>query len=1608
MVLNYRYMSKTVDPGSAENLVELLRLRASFHPDRIAYRFLSFEPDTHDHILTYRELYRESAAVAAALKRVGSEEGDRALLLYPPGNAFFPAFFGCMMAGVTGIPLFPPRNNKSDRRIASVSRNSEAEFILTTEELRSVPRDNLPELNLPESGRWIGTDRISDHPLPENQYLSAAQDDTLYIQYTSGSTSEPKGVEITAENIMLCLEDLDRLFGHGEEGCTVSWLPHFHDMGLIYGNLLPLYWGHPAILMAPIDFIHRPDRWLQAITDFGGTSSAAPNFAFQLCLDEIPAENANSFDLGSWRAAFIASEPNRRETMEGFAERFEPAGFRHRTFAPAWGQAESTLQITAIPLEEEVTYLSVDKNEMANDRLVEVPADSSDALSLVGTGWTCERQEIKIVDSDSFRELEEMQVGEIWLKGPLVGKGYWNNPQQTEETFRAHISDSGEGPFLRTGDLGFIKDRQVYITGRLKDIIIIRGLNYYPQDIEHTVHKSHEALRIDKGAAFSVEVRGQERLVVTQELDRDYLDDYNEEEIFKAVRRAVSEVHELQVHHIVILRPKSILRTSSGKIQHSAMKSAYLEDKLSILTQSDPLAYGASVSLPPAPEPGSDGQAANLDFEALSRWLREWCTRNLGIDGSNIHPRESFLNYGMDSVSSVNLSSDLSALTGLPLSPAVAYDYPSIEKMARHLSGGESRRTLSDQSHSAAGEPIAIVGASCRFPGAEGIDRFWKLLHNGESGIREVPPQRWDGPSFYDPDLNHLDSMNTKWGGFLDHIKEFDNAFFNISYREACMMDPQQRLLMEVAYEAFEHAGIPPQQLEGSMTGVFIGVTSNEFYKRLKVHPSRGATGINNSITANRLSYHFDLRGPSLAIDTACSSSLYAVHQACQSLRANESTLAAAGGVNVILSPDLGISFSQAGMMASDGRCKSFDDQADGYVRSEGCGIVVLKKLSHAERDGDNILAVISGSALNQDGRSNGLTAPNGVSQIQVIRQALRNARIEPSEIDYLEAHGSGTPLGDVIEVRSASEVFGGTERPRQCGLGSVKANIGHLESAAGIAGLIKAALMLKHESVPPHINFDEPNRDLQLDESPFVISTPEEPADLPLQHVGISSFGFGGANAHVILSRYTQRSAEEDPAAERTGNGSGNRDAIAEETPDFPVVFSARTAEALQARLKSFQAWLRNNGNRTLGEISHTLAGGRDHFDFRLADTCRNRAGLETLLQQWIGESERPEWPENGTAGERTPKIAFLFPGQGNGYRMAGHDLYRGHPLFRETINRCDTLVGDRLPLRLTDLLYGESGGTVDLNRTLFVQPALFSLGYALCRLWTSLGVEPAAVMGHSLGELTAAAAAGVLSLEDAVEMVCTRAECMSRLSGKGAMAAVIAGEEEVRSVIDSYEELSVAAVNGPNQVVISGPLQAMNKAETEFGDRHILLLPLEVSHAFHSPMMDPAVEPFRRHISALSFHRPAIPMVSNLPGDFAGEEVAKADYWGEHILRPVRFYQGMRSLAEFGITHFLELGPGETLLNMGKKCLDPDSGNPPARPPRWDASLKSGGSSRTSLAETLTRLYSDGRDLDWKAWYDGLSTRRIPIPTYPFRRRRCWPEEHEIESPAKRTVTP
>ncbi len=884
-------------------------------------------------------------------------------------------------------------------------------------------------------------------------------------------------------------------------------------------------------------------------------------------------------------------------------------------------------------------------------------------------------------------------------------------------------------------------------------------------------------------------------------------------------------------------------------------------------------------------------------------------------------------------------------------------------------------------------ETIGIIGIGCRFPGANNPESFWQLLRNGVDAITEIPPERWDIDRFYHPTPATPGKMHTRWGGFLQQVDQFDASFFGISPREAERIDPQQRILLEVTWEALENAGLVPKNLSGSRTGVFVGISNNDYIQVLLKDYSNinayNAIGTAFSISANRISYLLNLHGPSIAIDTACSASLVALHSACQSLKNKESDLCIVGGVNLILSPETNITFSQAGMMALDGRCKTFDTNADGYVRAEGCGVVILKRVEDAVRDGDWIQAVIRGSAVNQDGLTYALTAPNGLAQQAVINQALENAGVAPAEISYVETHGTGTTLGDPIEVKALKKVLNQGRSPsNRCWLGSVKTNIGHLESAAGIAGLIKVVLSLQHQEIPPHLHLQELNPYISLEDTAFSIPTQLQPWSLSegqdRRYAGVSSFGFGGTNAHVILE------SADEPLSVTSDV----------ERQEHLFTLSAKSESALRELAQTYQAFLAAKKDASIADICFTTNTGRSHFAHRLAVVAAEPAQIIAQLSTFAaGEASDQLFTRQVPPNSKT-KIAFLFTGQGSQYVGMGRQLYETQPTFRKILQDCDRILRPYLEIPLLQVLYPANAEDSPINETAYTQPVLFALEYALYQLWKSWGITPDVVMGHSVGEYVAATVAGVFSLKDGLKLIAQRGRLMQTACPPGGMVTVFTDQATVTAAIQPYgNQLSIAAINGHQSIVISGESSALAAATASLEAKGVETKQLKVSRGFHSALMQPMLHDFAQIAGEITYFSPQIKIISNITGTVADASIATPEYWCNHLQKPVLFTASMDTFQQLGDRVFVEIGPKPTLLGMGRHYLPPGTGV-------WLPSLRPGQSDWQQLLTSLGQLYVRGVPIDWSGFDRDYPRRRLQLPTYTFQRQRHWIEHPKSKS--------
>lgn len=1005
---------------------------------------------------------------------------------------------------------------------------------------------------------------------------------------------------------------------------------------------------------------------------------------------------------------------------------------------------------------------------------------------------------------------------------------------------------------------------------------------------------------------------------------------------------------------------------------------------------------GATESLKPGASEADGGR--KVDRRAIEDWLSEYCMRRFGIARSKLDLEAPLSGFGMDSLAALDLAEALGRWLRIRVEPIAAYDYPTVALLAKHFGMEAEKQVVASRIEmepkrrrtEVGGDAIAIVGMACRFPGAGNPAAYWELLKGGRSAVGRMSLSRPGAKAFYamvnEPGLGQIVQ-----GGFLDTVDLFDADFFGITRQEAEAVDPQQRLVLEVSWEALEDAGLTREELAGSRTGVFVGASMND-YGLLSVGNLNEYTGTGNllSILANRVSYFYDWRGPSMTVDTACSSSLTATHLACNNLRNGECDLALAGGVNLILAPNGSVCFSRSGMLSPDGRCKTFDARADGFVRGEGCGLIVLQRLQDAVRDGRRIWALIRGSAINQDGKSNGLTAPNGLAQRAVISSALASAGISPSAVSYFEAHGTGTQLGDPIELQALQGVLlSEADRKQGCWVGSAKTNIGHLEAASGIAGLIKVVLALVHRAIPPQREFSELN--------PKVTASDLFPL-IPLKLTdwkctgsrigGVSSFGFGGTNANVLLEE-----AELAPVA---------ADARGDTSAPLVVAMSANCAKSLEEVVRAYhQCFVQLPAQTSPEAFVRAICTQRSQLSERVAFVA-NRDELGAGFTEVIASGSCPIKPETDADGlfvvrgsaRKTPRIAFLFTGQGSQYPGMARELYQGEPVFHQALERCASALTQSLPISLIDLLYDEKLSE-QLHQTRYAQPALFSVQYALCELWRSWGVVPDAVLGHCAGEMAAAIVSGAVDLETALQVICERARLMQALPAGGGMVAVFAPVSDVETILSATgSEVDIAAVNAPTETVISGPTIALEAVCHHLEKAGINNKKLQVSEAAHSRLIEPMLEAFTTKLRQHHLDIPKIPFISSVTGKVESERITRAEHWVEQMRQPVLFTSGLESLREFRCDVFLEIGPQPVLMGLVRRSAS-------SHTETLIPGLRAGRSDRLQISEAVAQLFVAGTKISWGRYYGRSQSTYVDLPTYPFQRRRYWlsPAESQLQ---------
>lgn len=1523
-------------------LPELLTTHLDMRADALLLRALPTHEKDQIHHVTYGQMHQRATSLASKLLD-HAKPGDRILLSVEGIPELVMGLFACWYASMVAVPIYPPN---VARRAADLERMS------------SVIKDSGAAIALIDAGRQSNIDTsifgqavVLDIHTPGNEnhttWPNITPEQPALIQYTSGSTGVAKGVVLSHSNVLANLE-LFAHFAQLQEGDhIVNWMPLFHDLGLSLFLCAPFI-GSSATLLTPEGFLRRPARWLEAISTYDGVLSGAPNFAYDLCSARISNQALDGLNLSRWRVAMNAAEPVRASTIERFVNTFGAIGFQRRAMMPCYGLAEATAYGTA-GRGDTLEYRHLDAEALRAGRVELIAPDLAAEHSqiLIGCGRAERDAQVLIVDADNQQVLPDAEIGEIWLAGPQIGLGYWGREELSNEIFGATLNE-GTQQYLRTGDLGFLLDGQLFVTGRLKDLIVIRGQNHYPQDIEASVVESHSALRPGCSAAFSVQRDGAEQLVVVAEIRDDRYDEI--EAITEHVRAAISKRHGLNLHGLMLLPKRHIHKTSSGKIKRAACQQSF-ENKTfeTIHTQI------WHERTPQDVHPTSDVMTS----------LVGWIAQKTSVDPSAIAMDMPFVEMGIDSLTLIELLTGMEEMFDTSFDVSIFFEYPTLEALAEHLNGIKRTPVATHDTGTQANHRIAIIGSACQLPGdVRNIDDLWSLIDSGRSVVGPIPETRWAGVM--------PRPTGDEVGGFLNHVDLFDAQFFGISAKEAAAMDPQQRLLLEVVWHALEDAGVTLEALKGSKTGVFIGISASEYIERSlrSGDPERvdafAGTASATSVAAGRIAYILGTTGPTMAIDTACSSSLVALHMATRSVASGECDAAIVAGVNIVLSPAGHVYLNKIGAMSQRGHCEPFGDRADGYVRAEGCVALVIRPESHAQLNGDKILGSILGSSINHDGRTNGLTAPSISAQRECYTSALDAAGIQPTQVDYIEAHGTGTKLGDPIEVQSIAQVYGQNRAPDQpIQLGAVKAQVGHGETVAGLTGVLKVLAMFAQKQIPAQPGIDKLNT---------LIDWPALPVNVPTTHhrpwrgdkltAAVSSFGISGTNAHIILACDVSAS----PVAEPTQTASG-----------WLIPISARSPNALIARAHDLATALTDD-TTSIDDIVYTASQRRAHLNYRVAIAGETRVELIQKLNA-LEASQLTE--------RRQPQVVFVFSGHGSQWEGMGRALMQ-FDVCRQALEQCEHALSKYVEWSLIEQLTIEQPpqgwGSVDR-----AQPMIFAIEVALAALWQSWGVKADAVIGHSMGEIAAFYHAGALTLDDAARIICTRSRLMRRIEGEGEMLVLGVPRDEAEQWIAPWsDELAIGVHNSPDAVVLSGSANAIQQMMTRAEQRGLFARRVKIDVASHSPQTEVLRDDLINELQPVTPMMARCPVFSTVLGNWVPDtSTCTANYWFRNLRDSVRFMPSITQIATERETMFVEVSPHTILTTAIKRILDHGKLDSKCVP-----SMRRGQHAGEVLRDSAAGLYGRGVDLNWA--HIAPRGHLVALPPYPFERKRYWLAPH------------
>lgn len=1522
--------------------------------------------DRDDEFCSYNKLKEQSAKLSAYLKSKGLERGDEVLVHTADLKSFITAMWACFYGGYIAVPIDNGSNDAKAETIKYIYDSMKNPYILC---------DNISKAYYSgehsERAFCLNNIETETKAMTFGTPVSFKPDDILYILHSSGSTGTPKGIAISFKNVVVDANSVIRKYNIEDKDVFAAWQPLTHCFGLLVFHFVPLIANSDQVLIPTADFMKDPLVCLKKVDQYHGTMLGMIPFALKRVINYYQkSRDELQCDLSSLRGIFLGGEQINLDICEEFLDITDKYNSGRGLFIPTYGLTEATAIVSLHDNSEPMKRYHVNKGRLEIGSRIDQNSELNTSCYYVGNGIPLDCMQAKIVD-DNNNDLGENTIGRLVVCGENISLGSYYKGKLTA------LKEYEDG-WLDTGDIAFLCDGKIVIVGRNKEMLVMNGMKYAVSDIENIVIDVMKD-GFSKTAVCNgfCKTKYSEQVYVFIETDITLDKALERGEFFKyrdLIRKNVFEKTGLLIENVFPI--SKLPTTGNGKVMRLELSNQLNQGLW------DECAKKIEEYMHSEKKQGVE----RMTIEKVRNIIKVVVSGSTKLPVDDIDVQ--FHDYGIVSAEIPRVVNEINEKFGINIEVSDIFNYPNIRKLSDFVYESMNNKKTKTIEKKKTDDPdksnkLAIVGMSCRLPGgANSIDEYWKVLEEGIDGIVDVPEDRWDIERYYNADKDEPGKMHCRKGGFLQtDIYGFDTKLFNMSPKEALAVAPEHKMLLELTLEAYENGNLNIEDYNGTNTGVFIGISTNEYtvsklysgdYKKIDAY---SLTGICFSTCCGRISYTFGFEGPCFAVDTACSSSLTALQVACQALKDNQTDTAVVGGINLMVTPSPSIAFTKLQATSPEGHCKSFDDSADGYGRSEGGGVIIVKRLEDAEKNNDKIFGVIRAAAINQDGKSNGLTAPNGAAQEKVIRKALKESGIEADMVSYVETHGTGTKLGDPIEAGALSKTYGEARRNiSPLLIGSVKSNIGHTEAGSGMAALIKVLMSMDHDEIPGNLNFKTPNSyiDWKNNNLSVIGKNTEWKSDGGHRYAGISGFGFGGSNAHVIVEDYFDRTQRVSDDGEK---GS-----------DLILKLSAKFEASLRKYAEKYVDFLFECSDEDIPALLKLANTSRADYECRLVVTGSDKTEIISRLKNYLSGKTSDGVYHNGKDGisyvkDRTP--VYMFTGQGSQYVGMGRELYEKSAVFAASMDLCTKLFKPYLLCSITDILYGEKASDEKVNKTCYSQPIIFSFEYSLSKYLEACGIRPSAVMGHSIGEYAAAVVSGVMSLEDAVMAVAIRGRLMDSAPGHGSMGTLFASEDTVNELIAPYsDKVSIATRNAEANFVISGEAEAVEAVLQEAESRKIETRRLVVSHGFHSQLMTPILGEFEDIISSVKINEPDITFVSALYGrPVTSAEELSHDYWVRHIREKVDFYSAVKSVEDNKNYIFTEVGSHTVLSSLCKMILSEKSAICPALRRKYQDNAQ--------IAGMLGILYVSGINLDWnKIGFEGI--KNIPnhtfLPTYPY----------------------